>query len=225
MTSRLGLITVGQSPRRDIVPYMSALIGPEVEVVEKGALDGLSRAEVESLAPAEGQAVLCTRMAAGDQVVISKEAVIPLVQERVHELNAEGVDLILLLCTGHFPVFKSRALVLAAQEIVDRCIQAVISEQHTLGLMVPLPEQEEDLRRSLQHITPRIKAVSASPYASEQALILATERLAGEDPDLVVLHCMGYNQEHRRIVRQTTGRPVIVANSIVARTVAELLGS
>ncbi len=223
MTSRLGMITVGQSPRSDIVPAMTAMIGSEVEVVEKGALDGLSGDAIGALAPTEGQNVLCTRLANGDQVVISKEGVIPLVQARIDELIREDVDLILLLCTGHFPRFKSRVLVLAAQDIVDRCLQAVVGNQYTLGLVVPLPEQEEPSRRSLLHITSNVVAVSASPYDSGTTLSRAIELLSRHDPDVVVLHCMGFSNKHRREIRRATGKPVIVANSIVARTVAELL--
>jgi len=223
VTSRLGMVTVGQSPRSDIVPAMTALIGPGVTVVEKGALDGLSGDDIRSLAPAQGQNVLCTRLANGDQVVISKAGVIPLVQARIDELNREEVDLILLLCTGHFPRFESRVLVLAAQEIVDRAIQAVIGDPYTLGLVVPLPEQEAQIRGELLHITPNVVAVSASPYAADGSIKGAAEQLNRHDPDLVVLHCMGFNREHRRAIRQITGKPAIVANSIVARTVTELL--
>jgi len=223
VTSRLGMVTVGQSPRNDIVPAMTAMIGPGVTVVEKGALDGLSGDDIRSLAPTQGQNVLCTRLADGDQAVISKAGVIPLVQARIEELNKEGVDLILLLCTGHFPKFESRVLVLAAQEIVDRAIQAVIGAPYTLGLVVPLPEQEAQMRGDLLHITPNVTAVSASPYAADGSINGAAEKLHRHGPDLVVLHCMGFNREHRRIIRQVTGKPVIVANSMVARTVAELL--
>jgi protein AroM len=219
------MVTVGQSPRSDIVPAMAALIGPKVTVVEKGALDGLSGDAIRALAPVEGQNVLCTRLVNGSQVVISKAGIIPLVQARIEELNKEGVDLILLLCTGHFPKFESRVLVLAAQEIVDRAIQAVIGAPYTLGLVVPLPEQAAQIRGKLLHITPNVVVVSASPYAADGSIKGAAEQLRRHDPDLVVLHCMGFNREHRRLVRQITGKPAIVANSIVARTVAELLES
>ena len=199
------------------------MIGPGLTVLEKGAMDCLTGDDIRSLAPIQGQNVLCTRLADGDPVVISKESVIPLVQARIEELNREGVDLILLLCTGHFPKFESRVLVLAAQEIVDRVIQAVIGDPYTLGLVVPLPEQEAQIREELLHITPNVVAVSASPYAADGTLKEAAEQLNRHAPDLVVLHCMGFNREHRRIIRQITGKPTIVANSMVARTVAELL--
>ena len=217
------MVTVGQSPRSDIVPAMAAMIGSGVAVVEKGALDGLSGKDIQALAPTEGQTVLCTRLVGGKEVVISKQGVIPLVQKRIKELNREGVDLVLLLCTGHFPRFESRVLVLTAQEIVDHAIQAVIGDAGTLGLVVPLAEQEAEMREKLLHITSNVVVVSASPYAADEGIKEAAEQLNQYAPDLVVFYCMGFNQAHRRIFRQVTGKPAIVANSMVSRTIAELL--
>ena len=54
MKPRVGMITVGQSPRDDIVPNMSQVLGANIEVIEKGALDGLSTEEIHSLAPKGG---------------------------------------------------------------------------------------------------------------------------------------------------------------------------
>ena len=39
--TKVGLITVGQSPRSDVVPDMAAILGGDVEILEAGALDGL----------------------------------------------------------------------------------------------------------------------------------------------------------------------------------------
>ena len=47
----IGLITVGQAPRSDVVPDMAAILGADVEIVEAGALDGLAREEITPLAP------------------------------------------------------------------------------------------------------------------------------------------------------------------------------
>ena len=41
--TKVGLITVGQAPRSDVVPDMAAILGGGVEIVEAGALDGLTR--------------------------------------------------------------------------------------------------------------------------------------------------------------------------------------
>ena len=48
---KLGLITIGQSPRIDVVPEIRQIIGHGIEVMEGGALDGLTLDEVRKLYP------------------------------------------------------------------------------------------------------------------------------------------------------------------------------
>jgi protein AroM len=220
---KVGIVGVGQSPRVDILPGMKEILGKNVEVVEKGALDGLSLDAIRSLYPKEGMILLCTRLSDGTQVVIAKEEIIPRVQAKIEELNGEKVELIILLCTGHFPRFESRCLILEAQKVVDRCVEALICDQNTIGVLVPLPEQIETAKRSLSHITTHIVAVSASPYGPKNEILSAAKALKAENIDLVVMHCMGFTRDHKKILREVTGKPVLLANSIVARTVAELI--
>jgi protein AroM len=212
MTQMIGSITVGQSPRDDIMPAMRETMGHGVRVLERGALDGLSLDEIRSLSPREGMSPLCTRLVDGTEVVVD-------------ELNRAGVALIILLCTGQFPGFRSNSLVLQAQRIVDRCVEAVICEHNTMGLVVPLAEQVEQIKRNLSHITSKIIGVSASPYESPDAVPKAAAFLREKDVDLVVMHCMGFTNGHRGVMREVTGKPVILANSIVARTIGELVQS
>jgi protein AroM len=223
MKPKMGMITVGQSPRVDIVPAMARYIGADIEIVERGALDGLFADEILSMTPRADEDRLCTRLADGKQVIVVKEKIIDRIQAKIRELNEIAVELIVLLCTGHFPRFESRCLVVEAEKIVDRCVQALVDDRHRLGLVVPLPEQMAGAGRKQSHVTPAITVVSASPYGPLSETQEAAEQLAKQGVDLVVLHCMGFSDEHRRIMRQTTGKPVLVANSMVARTLAEIL--
>jgi len=225
MNQRVGMITVGQSPRNDIVPGMSQVLGANIQVIEKGALDGISTEEIQSLAPKGEEMRLCTRLSSGQQVVVGKERVISLVQEKINELNEASADLIVLLCTGHFPRFKSRCLVLEAEKIVDRCVDALVDDRHTLGVVVPLPEQMKQAKEKLSGITPRLHVVSASPYGPQDEIRRAAEILCAKRVDLAVLHCMGFSADHRTVMRDITRRPVLVANAIVARTAAEILAT
>lgn len=220
---RLGVITIGQSPRSDIMPYMKSLLDPEVEVVEAGALDGLDSEELRAMAPGSGDHSLVTRLADGNQIVISHDKVLPQVQKRIDLLNQEGVDIILLLCTGTFPAFESKALIIESQRIVDHTLEAVLGPERTLGVFVPLPEQAEHSAQKLKHITPNVVAVSASPYMGAEQMRAAAREMARHKPDLTVLHCMGYNETHREILTSVLDTPSMVANSMVARTLAELL--
>jgi protein AroM len=223
MQQKIGMITVGQAPRDDIAPAMSRILGPEIEVLQKGALDGLSDAEIKDFMPGAVEARLCTRLAGGQQVVVVKEKIISLVQSRIDDLNQSTVDLIVLLCTGHFPRFESRCLIVEAQKIVDKCLEALVDDRYTLGIVVPLVEQMDQAQQSLSHLTPKINVAVASPYGPMEAVHEAAPELYQHQVDLVVLHCMGFSSDHRQVMRGVTKTPVLVANSIVARTLAELL--
>jgi len=43
---KLGIITVGQSPRSDIVAEMAPFFGKDIDIIERGALDGLSMTQI-----------------------------------------------------------------------------------------------------------------------------------------------------------------------------------
>jgi len=220
---KIGMITVGQSPRSDIAPAMSRIIGPGVEILQQGALDGLSEAEINDLAPQSAEMRLCTRLTDGRQVVVVKEKILPLMQSKIDALNQASVDLIVFLCTGHFPQFDSRCLIVEAQRIVDHCLEALVDDRCTLGVVVPLAEQMAQARKSLSHTTSKIHVVSASPYGPLEAVQQAAAELYRNQVDLVALHCMGFSTDHRQVMREVTKKPVLVANSIVARTLAELV--
>lgn len=48
---KLGVVTIGQAPRVDLIPEIKPILGEDVKVVERGALDGLSLKEVEAFYP------------------------------------------------------------------------------------------------------------------------------------------------------------------------------
>ena len=44
-----------------------------------------------------------------------------------------------------------------------------------------------------------------------------------DNVDVILLDCMGYTEQARDIVANTTGLPVILSNAIMAKLVAELV--
>jgi protein AroM len=220
---KIGIVTIGQSPRPDVVKEMAPFFGENVSVLERGALDGLTLEQVKELSPEEGMLPLATRMTDGTEVIIAKEKILPQIERLIQELNENKVSIILLLCVGAFPLFKSACLVVYPQYIVDRCVESLINETHHLGIVVPVPEQEDWVRESYSHITSRITVTDASPYGDLSRISQASKILKEADCDLIVMYCMGFTRELTKEVRAQTGKPVILSSSIVARTIGELL--
>ncbi len=223
MKKQIGLITIGQSPRDDVVPDMVPYIGSEVEILQRGALDGLSNEEAAWFHPGPGMFHLATRLGDGSEIIVAKEKILPRMADVVDEFNKEGVSLILLLCNGEFPRFESRALIIEPQRVVDQCLAGLLNDTHRLGILVPVPEQEEWVRTNLSGLTPRITTAVASPYGDESRLEEACCRFKADTCDLIALYCMGFNRGLGQTVRNLTDIPVLVSSTMVARTIGELL--
>ena len=59
---KIGAITVGQSPRVDLIPEIQPILGDSVEIIQAGALDGLSKEEIAKFVPRPGENVLVSRL-------------------------------------------------------------------------------------------------------------------------------------------------------------------
>lgn len=220
---KIGMITIGQSPRVDIVPEMREILGTEIEILEAGALDGLSLEEVKRFYPVKGDYILCTRMSDGTEVVIGKKFILPRMQQCIRTLTERGVEVVLPLCTGKFPEFSSKRLLIEPQKILDHFILALQGKGQKMGLMIPLQNQMEQAKKKYGKMRGEMIIQAASPYAIKDEVSQAAKALKKAAPHVIVMHCMGYTQVMKNRVRETTGVPVILARSLVARTLKELL--
>jgi protein AroM len=73
-------------------------------------------------------------------------------------------------------------------------------------------------------VSDNLTVVAASPYGDPSELDEATGKLKKEAPEVVVMDCMGYTMKMQDRVREQTGAPVVLARSIVARVVREMIG-
>lgn len=224
MTLRVGAVTIGQTPRVDVTPDLMKILGPEVELVESGALDGLGAEQIAAMAPRPGDYVLVTRMADGTSVKICECAVTPLVRQKIAAHFTAGIPAVLLLCTGEFPDFPTGGLLLRPQKILFNMVQAVVPAGAKLGVFMPSPDQLEQSSRRWSQITPQNRSIGASPYVRpEETIPAAAEELARWGADALVMDCMGYTLAMKEQVRRITGKPVVLARSIAARALRELV--
>lgn len=217
----LGMVTIGQAPRDDVVPEMEKLLGPEIRVIQAGALDGLADAEIAPLVPAAGQEALTTRLADGRSVIVAKPAILARLQGCLDRL-APRVDASVILCTGTFPRWRSARPVLEPDRILAAATRAVFDDGH-LGVLIPIAEQREGAVARWSPIAARLTVAVASPYRETADLIAAGEALARAGATLVVMSCMGYTAAMKALVRDVTGAPVLLPTSLLARLAAEVL--
>ena len=221
----IGMITIGQSPRSDVVPDMVEILGPGVEIRERGALDGLSPREIAALAPERGDELLVTRLADGSSVFVAKRHMVTRVQARIDELESGGVILTALLCTGAFPRFRSRRPFVEPQEVLLGLLRG-LSWEGRLGILTPsvphVPQTETRWRAA--GFDPVVVPLSSYEEEDPAALHTACVALREGQAGLVVMDCIGFRRKTRDTLQRELGVPVLVANLLVARVVAELCG-
>ena len=211
-------LTIGQSPRRDVVPEVLGMLGDAaagIEAVEAGALDGLSRQEVRTGAPRAGEMPLVSRLRSGEEVVVGED----FVEERIAALLSRipAGDVAAILCTGPFFGIAERPGLVKAGPIFDETLREACSPGATVGMLIPEPRQEADARRRVPVGCPCIVGV-ASPYSDDGV----EERLAEEfrDVDIVGLNCLGYDGALKAAVARAIGKPVVLARQALAEAVA-----
>jgi len=226
----IGMVTVGQSPRVDVVPDMARLIG-SARIVERGALDDLGPGQIEALAPEGDDEILVTRLRDGRPVFVGKKRVTPLVQARIDELEHQDVALTVVLCTGSFHGLSARRPLIEPDKILLGMLRAIRFEGR-LGVLTPstrhVPQAEARWRGRgfdpvVVPLSPYDGGAGAAHGAGDPAAIAAA--LAAGGVGLVVLDCMGFTRETRVDIEARLGRPMLVANLLVARLVAELAGA
>jgi protein AroM len=222
---KVGTLTIGQSPRIDVIPAIRNVLGPDVEIVEKGALDGLSLKEVREFRPRPNEYVLVTRMRDGTEVLVAEERIVERMKQCIFEFQTEPVEVIILLCTGEFPEIESGKILLRPDRIMLNVVKSLL-DTGKLGVVVPSPDQIPIFKRKWEEANREVVVDAVSPYTgSSEELREKANKIKTSDVDLVVLDCIGFNQEIQALFRETTGKPVLLPTTLVARIAGEMLGA
>jgi protein AroM len=217
----LGLITVGQTPR----PDFEALFGehaPGTAIRIVGALDGLTTGEVARLASRRDHHPLLVRLADGSATAVPARRVIPRVKRAARRLASEGASLVVVLCAGAFPRIDCGVPVIIPGRLLPAVMRAA-TRTRRLGIVTPIAGQADAARAKWESDGFSVKVTWASPTRHDEIAIAAA---AMSDPDLefVVLDCLGHNEAYRDEFGRLCGRPVVAAQTLVARVVGALIG-
>lgn len=216
---KIGLVTVGQTPRDDVTPEILDLLPSSVSYVEVGALDGFDSAEkvMEEIGAVEGEPRIVTRMRDGTSVSIKHDEAVELLKERMEEM--EEVSLLLLLCTGSFPKLDTSVPVLKPGPLLRAWVKG-ITEGGEVGVMIPDEEQVEQAEEKWSEFQATFAA--ASPYGESEEIRSAAGKL--KEKHFIALDCIGYDSEMKSIVEEVSGSGVLLSRSVLGKTASEIMG-
>lgn len=218
----MGVVVIGQSPRPSVAAEIAAVLSPGIAIELRGALDGMSRAEIDAIKPADGYDALFTLLPDGDGVTISKKVVEKGAAAQIARFKQEGVRVTLLACTGKFPNLNADGLVILPSAVLHNMVDAVLPKGR-IGVFSPLPEQTALIAGKWEKPGVEVVGVTLRPGSDEAAVDDAAVKMAALKPDLVVMDCMGYTRANKARLRKTFKGPIILAIAAAARVVEELI--
>jgi protein AroM len=223
---KIGVLTIGQAPRADdTVAELLQVLGPGYTIAERGALDDLDPAEIARHGPEPGHYLLISLLRNGQSVRLSKQKILPLLQQKIDALGDNGVDAILLLCTGTFPQFKSDRLIVQPQEALYHLMLGLGVGGKRIGVLAPLADQLAQTRAKWLEYGVDPLLAAASPYAGADEVTPAARDLAERGAELIFMDCMGYSLAMKAQAKAAAGGcPVVLARSAIARVLAEVAG-
>ncbi|MCL7714589.1 AroM family protein [Stenotrophomonas mori] len=229
MISSLALVTIGQTPRPDMVaPIGQALAGKgrSLRLQECGLLDGLDAAEVAArYAPGAGGIPLVTKLRDGRVVAICSEKVETGLQALIDRLESDGIEAILLLCTGRFDRLRTRRALLVQPDVLFPAVVAGLMPGAAIGVVAPASEQLPETPTKWRRAGLKPVCTVASPYTPGcggwQHAVEELRRAA--EVRLVVLDCMGYDEAQRAWLARALELPVLTSGSVVTSVLDALL--
>lgn len=218
---KVGLLTIGQSPREDIVPEIKSLFLPHIHIVEAGLLDNLSSTEIERLKPEIGETPLVSRLRNGSQVQLSEKKINSLLPEIIDSMKTKmKVKAVGILCTHDFPKTKFSLSVIFPFDYLNILINHILKAK-SLGVVIPLENQIEMAKKKWEK--EKVVVEAKSPYAEGKTWKRIAKKFIQEKVEAVILDCIGYKIKDKREIQNLISIPILLPRVILATAINQLL--
>jgi len=217
---KVGFLTIGQSPREDLIPEIKPLILPYIEIVEYGLMDNLSPEEIKLLRPETKETPLVTRLRDGSQVQLSDRKISELLPEAIDYMKTKmDVKAVGILCTHDFPKTKLSCPAIFPFDYIQFLINQIL-EVRNLGVVVPLESQIEMTKKKWKK--EKTVVVTKSPYTEGKIWDEIAKIFAQEKVETVIFDCIGYKIKDRQEIQSLIHVPTLLPRAILAFAINQL---
>jgi protein AroM len=211
---KVGLLTIGQSPREDVVPEMKPFFLPQIQILEKGLLDNLSPEEIGRLKPKAGETQLVTRLRKGSPVQLSEKKISSLLPEAIDSMKTKmKVKALGILCTHDFQKTEFPSSVIFPFNALKFLITHIINVK-CLGVVVPLEGQIDTAKKKWKK--DKVVVEAKSPYARGKSWKEIAQNFSRKKVEVVILDCIGYKIKDKRALQKLLSIPVLLPRVVLA---------
>jgi protein AroM len=217
---KVGLFTIGQSPRLDLVPEIIPLLLPQIEVVEEGLLDGLPPEEINLMKPEFGEIPLITRLKDGSQVQLSDKKINSLLHEAIDNMRTnKDVRAVGVLCTHDFHETRFSFPVIFPHHYLNFMINQTFLI-HNLGIVVPSENQIERAKKKWD--AEKVIAEVKSPYGEGKGWEEIAQNFGQENIEAVIPDGIGYTIQDKEELQNLLSSPILLPRTILAYAINQI---
>ena len=211
------LITIGQSPRDDLVPELLSIMSYNFSYTEIGLLDDLSSLEIQKMKPHKDDGVLVSRLKSGEQVVLDHEKVERALNDLIDEETS--CDAMLLLCTSEFKSLMEKRrdkLVIMPSLVLKEFLKTFTSPFDSLGIVVPELSQVINATQRWKKIVKNVFTAHLSPYLNDDKdeWGRVSRFFQEKEVNYIVMDCMGYSIFHSQKLGALSNLPIFTARVV-----------
>lgn len=220
LRSKIGLLTIGQSPREDIIPEIMPFLSPHIEIEETGLLDDLNLEEIVNLKPKTAETLLVTRLNDESQVQLSEKKISKLLPRVIDLMQIKtNVKAVGILCTHDFPKTNISCPVINPFDYLRFLVNSVL-EVRNLGVVVPSKDQIEMAEKKWE--TEKVVIEVKSPYNKGKSWRRIVQHFAQEKVEAIVLDCIGYKITDKLEMQNLIPVPILLPRLILVFAINQL---
>ncbi len=217
---RIGTLTIGQSPRPDLVSPLINQLPDNCQIIQAGALDGL---EKSSLPPIQDETYpLTTRMRDGSLVMIEESFLAAKLQQALDQLEGQSVTATILLCAGTFTDLKGTRPLFKPFSIGRDVLNALGFNK--IGLIAPIKEQEAPIRR--RWLTAGFQPTVWTAVLTQQDKLFVqqlNEQIKINHLECIVLDYVGHPESLVTQLRETAVVPLLDLGQLAIAALSSVL--
>ncbi|WP_246588508.1 AroM family protein [Pelorhabdus rhamnosifermentans] len=218
MKKTVAFLSIGQSPRQDVIGDFKKICGDTFHILDIGALDDLSIEEIQRIAPIPGESDLIVKLRTGQSAYVSHGKLMPYMQLAIQKAIKAGAEWIVILCTGDFSKLESSVPLLLPNTILAHSVASIFKAGDSLTVIVPTPGQASEAAERWSMRGFRVaKVIVESPFNDHQALFNVIENDSiVQDSQAIIADCFGFDMNFMKNAAVFYRKPIFVSRMLIS---------
>lgn len=209
---RIAMLSIGETPRTDVLNVLFGNLQFDVRIDEIGLLDGLTEEDIKQLAPTANDVRLSAfRHGRLPAALGTKESTAALARIAL-EVDQAGYDLIIMMSSGIYLPSHLRTPVLETQKLVDTWTECHVQAGHQVGLIYLVESQHDTVENHYRSVMRNLQTVELASTNSQLKPVVNS--IGG--CDIIVLNSISYTGDLARRIARISRKPVVTASQILA---------